>query len=70
MRLILCIVNLQVSDDTTLVHCHAGRGRTGVLIALDFAVHQLKNLQTVNVEVKVLNENKFVSHLKLLKKPI
>uniref|UniRef100_A0A915PLZ7 U4/U6.U5 small nuclear ribonucleoprotein 27 kDa protein n=1 Tax=Setaria digitata TaxID=48799 RepID=A0A915PLZ7_9BILA len=41
---------LMVSDDIILVHCHAGRGRTGVLIALDFALYQLKNLQTVNVE--------------------
>uniref|UniRef100_A0A8R1XT59 Tyrosine specific protein phosphatases domain-containing protein n=1 Tax=Onchocerca volvulus TaxID=6282 RepID=A0A8R1XT59_ONCVO len=40
---------LMVSDNVTLIHCHAGRGRTGVLIALDFAMHQLKNLQTVNI---------------------
>uniref|UniRef100_A0A1I7V9N6 Protein-tyrosine phosphatase n=2 Tax=Loa loa TaxID=7209 RepID=A0A1I7V9N6_LOALO len=44
---------LMVGDDTTLIHCHAGRGRTGVLIALDFAIHQLKNSQTVNVEALI-----------------
>ncbi|KAK6107102.1 Protein-tyrosine phosphatase family protein [Brugia pahangi] len=41
---------LMVSNDKTLIHCHAGRGRTGVLLALDFAMHQLRNLQTVNIK--------------------
>uniref|UniRef100_A0A1I8EQU6 TYR_PHOSPHATASE_2 domain-containing protein n=1 Tax=Wuchereria bancrofti TaxID=6293 RepID=A0A1I8EQU6_WUCBA len=49
---------LMVSDDKTLIHCHAGGDRTGVLLALDFAVHQLKNLQTVNVEVNEINLSK------------
>ncbi|KAM3720974.1 Receptor-type tyrosine-protein phosphatase gamma [Dirofilaria immitis] len=46
---ILLQILLMVSDDITLIHCHAGRGRTGVLVTLDFAMHQLKNLQTVNI---------------------
>ncbi|KAL3998827.1 Protein-tyrosine phosphatase family protein [Acanthocheilonema viteae] len=50
---ILLQILVMVNDDITLIHCHAGRGRTGVLLALDFAMHQLKNLQTVNVEALI-----------------
>ncbi|VDK78695.1 unnamed protein product [Litomosoides sigmodontis] len=44
---------VMVSSDKTLIHCRAGRGRTGVLIALDFAMYQLKSLRSVNVQALI-----------------
>lgn len=37
------------SDTPLLVHCHAGIGRTGVIISTDMALRQLRANNTVNI---------------------
>ncbi|VDN24628.1 unnamed protein product [Gongylonema pulchrum] len=44
------ITTILITDNKLLVHCHAGIGRTGVLIALDCAIYELKNAGTVNIK--------------------
>ncbi|KAK6017628.1 hypothetical protein OSTOST_16847, partial [Ostertagia ostertagi] len=41
---------LPQSSSSLLVHCHAGLGRTGVFIALDVALRQLYQNNTVNIK--------------------
>ncbi|PAV61751.1 hypothetical protein WR25_11162 [Diploscapter pachys] len=36
-------------EQSLLVHCHAGLGRTGVFIAVDVAIRQLEQMQTVGI---------------------
>ena len=38
------------TDAPLLVHCHAGIGRTGVIISTDMALRQLRNTHTVNIK--------------------
>ncbi|EYC23336.1 hypothetical protein Y032_0015g2599 [Ancylostoma ceylanicum] len=49
---IIDIVERELPSSTSplLVHCHAGLGRTGVFIALDVALRQLYQNNTVNIK--------------------